>query len=240
MSAAEGRVLDALLARRLAGEPMAYLLGEREFWGRSFRVDRRVLVPRPETEHLVEAVLDLVPRRGDGLRLLDVGTGSGIVAVTLALEGAFAEVLASDLSPEALELAEENARALGAVVALRQGDLYAVLEADERVDVLVSNPPYVASEALETLGLEHEPRLALDGGPGGGTALLDRLVDGLVRHLTPGGLAFFEIGSDQGDWARRRHETTDGVELVELRRDLAGLNRIAVFRRTTTGDGDLT
>ncbi len=163
MAADAAARFEALLARRLAGEPVAYLTGEKEFWGRPFRVDRRVLIPRPETEHVVEAALaERLPERP---RLLDVGTGSGCLAVTLALELPGARVAATDLSPAALALAAANARALGAGarVSFLAADLAAGLDLGA-FDLVVSNPPYIDPAELPELSPEvcaFEPRLAL-------------------------------------------------------------------------------
>src|SRR3954471_4523721 len=140
-----------LLARRLTGEPVAYLIGEREFWGRPFAVDSRVLIPRPETEHVVEVALqERLPERP---WVLDVGTGSGILAVTLALEIPGARTVATDLSPGALAVAAQNARRLGATVRLVRTDLTAGLDL-ARFDLVVSNPPYIDPEDAPSLSPE--------------------------------------------------------------------------------------
>lgn len=176
----------ALLGRRLAGEPVAYLLGEREFYGRPFRVDRRVLVPRPETEHLVEAALDPGLDLPPDARVLDVGTGSGAIAVTLALERPRWRVAATDLSPGALAVARNNARRHGLLerlsrppgLSLAACDLATALRLDG-FDLVVSNPPYIDpadARALSPEILDHEP-------PG---ALFDPVAEGLEDGLPPG------------------------------------------------------
>ncbi|HEY4574276.1 MAG TPA: peptide chain release factor N(5)-glutamine methyltransferase, partial [Thermoanaerobaculia bacterium] len=163
-----------LLARRLTGEPVAYLLGEREFWGRPFAVDSRVLIPRPETEHIVEVALqERLPERP---WILDVGTGSGILAVTLALEIPGSRMVATDLSPGALAVAARNVRRLGARVSLVNTDLAAGLDL-ARFDLVVSNPPYIDPAEAPSLSPEvrdFEPALALFA-PGSGDSVLARL-----------------------------------------------------------------
>ena len=231
----------ALLARRLAGEPVAYLTGEREFYGRSFGVDRRVLVPRPETEHLVEAALEL-EREGrvpPDARVLDLGAGSGAVAVTLALERPRWRLVASDLSPAALAAARENARrfdlAGGGRLALVAADLTAALRL-ERFDLLVSNPPYVAVEEAAALSPEvrdFEPPAALFSPPGpdaaSGTGIAWRLLGGSSSLPLRAPLAL-EIGRGQLQAVRaaaERHGWTVRREMP----DLAGIPRVVVLVR---------
>src|ERR1700674_5912187 len=173
---------EALLARRLGGEPVAYLLGEREFYRRSFAVDERVLIPRPETEHLVEAALTLALPPAP--RILDVGTGSGCLAVTLALELTGARVVAADLSPAALAVAAGNARRHGVAgrVAAAASDLIAAFDLS-RFDLVVSNPPYVDpgdAPALSPEVCNFEPHLALFS-PDSGDAVLARLIRECAR-----------------------------------------------------------
>lgn len=225
-----------LLSRRLAGEPAAYLLGEREFYGRTFRVDRRVLIPRPETEHLVEAVLALpLPREP---RIADLGTGSGCLAVTLALELPGARIVATDLSPGALAVAAGNARRHGVAgrVAPLAADLLAPLPA-AAFHLLVSNPPYVAREEAAALSpevREFEPGLALFAG-GGGLAVLERLL-AAARELRPGAFLACEIGDGQLPDLLERLDRA-ALELVESRRDYAGKERVVVLRRRRAPGG---
>src|SRR5690349_4026028 len=162
-----------LVRRRAEGEPTAYLVGRREFFGRPFRVDPRVLVPRPETEQLVEAALAALPVGG---RALDLCTGSGCVAVSVALGREGARVVATDVSEDALAVARENATALGAVVEFATGDLWAAVHGRERFHVIASNPPYIPAKELPGLSREvrREPCIALDGGDDG-LALLRRI-----------------------------------------------------------------
>ena len=226
---AEGRFRD-LLARRLTGEPVAYLTGEREFWGRPFAVDSRVLIPRPETEHLVEVALaERLPERP---WILDVGTGSGILAVTLALEIPGARSVAADLSPGALAVAAKNVRRLGAAerVALVGTDLAAGLDL-ARFDLVVSNPPYVDHADAPTLSPEvrdFEPALALFA-PGSGDSVLARLFAQCAALRSEVRLVV-EIGFGQLD-AVRRHAEASGLELIRVREDYAGIPRVLVLRR---------
>jgi release factor glutamine methyltransferase len=190
----------ALIERRATGEPTQYLVGKREFYGRAFAVDARVLIPRPETELLVESILQAVPREGPA-RVLDVCAGSGCIAVTVAAERPAASVWATELSADAAAVARANAEALGvgSRVTVLEGDLLAPVPAGARFDVVVSNPPYVASAEIPTLSAEvqREPRLALDGGVDG-LALYRRLVEDARRVLKPGGLLALELGETQG------------------------------------------
>lgn len=230
VAAAAASRFQALLARRLRGEPVAYLLGEKEFYGRLFLVDARVLIPRPETEHMVEAALGLpLP---PAPRILDVATGSGCLAVTLALERPEARVAASDVSPAALAVAAANVRRLGAGAPLRLvcGDLAAPFDLSA-FDLVVSNPPYVDPAEAATLPAEvcnFEPHLALFS-PGRGDSTLARLLAGCAG-LRPGAFVVVEIGFGQLDQARR-HAEAAGFELREVRRDYAGIPRVLSLRR---------
>lgn len=219
-----------LLDRRLRGEPVAYLLGEREFYGRPFSVDPRVLIPRPETEHLVEAALALELPASP--RLLDLGTGSGAIAVTLALEIPGARVVATDLSLPALQVLRSNVHRHGATgrVAAVLGDLGAAFRLD-RFDLVVSNPPYVdpRSADLSPEVRDFEPHLALFA-PGSGRGVLERLLDE-ARALRPGIHLLVEIGYDQATWLRSAVAEGWHLELVEIVRDYGDIPRTAVLRR---------
>lgn len=219
-----------LLARRLTGEPVSYLFGEREFYGRTFRVDGRVLIPRPETEHVVEAALaGPLPARP---WILDVGAGSGILAVTLALEIPGSRAVTTDLSPGALAVAAGNARRLGAggrVFPVRT-DLTAGLDLS-RFDLVVSNPPYIDPADAPTLSPEvcnFEPHLALFA-PGTGDSVLARLFD-LCAGLRSGVRLIAEIGYGQLEIARR-HAASSALLLEEARPDYAGIPRVLILRR---------
>lgn len=224
------RQFDSLLARRLRGEPVAYLTGEREFYGRSFVVDPRVLIPRPETELLVDEVLrlDLDP----AARILDVGTGSGCLAVTLACERPAARVLACDLSAGALAVARHNAarHAVASRVQLVRSDLTAGIDLSS-VDLVVSNPPYVALDDAAELPIDvrdFEPASALFAGPDGLTVLA-RLLDDL-RSLRPGTPVLLEIGAGQAD-ATRELAIAHSFHVERIRPDYAGIPRVAILHR---------
>lgn len=215
------------LGRRMAGEPVAYLFGEREFYGRPFHVDPRVLVPRPETEHLIEVALglDLPPNP----RILDIGSGSGAIAVTLALEIPGARVVASDLSPAALAVTRHNARNLGATLRCVGSDLHSAQRLDT-FDLVVSNPPYIDPAAeLSPEVRDHEPGLALFADDRG-RAVLRRLL-GAALDLRPGVAMVLELGHDQSEWLTATVRATFGLVLREIRRDLAGIPRTAVVLR---------
>jgi len=217
LPAARIEAFDALLDRRSRGEPVAYLTGRKEFYSLDLEVTPDVLVPRPETEMLVDRVLELKPRR-----LLDVGTGSGCIAVACArnLEGC--DVTATDISPKALEVARGNALRHGVSVRFLEGDLYAAVPEGERFDVIASNPPYVReAEAIRVA--THEPRLALDGGPDG-LLLLARVIEGAPRFLLPGGTFLCEIGEDQESAALRL--AAGHFVSAEVACDLAGQPRL--------------
>lgn len=219
------------LTRRVAGEPVAYLLGELEFFGRPFRVDPRVLIPRPETEHLIETVLALdLPAAA---RVLDIGVGSGAIAATLTLERPGWRVFGSDLSLAALAVARINGRYLGAPVALAAGDLTAPWRLSS-CDLVVANPPYV-EHSNRTPELGHEPALALfaDDHPAGpGVAVYARLLAELAgpEGLRAGTPVVFEIGWNQQPALERLAEET-GFDVVSTVADYAGHPRTMVFLR---------
>lgn len=213
-----------LLARRAAGEPLAYLTGSRDFWSLTLKVSPAVLIPRPETELLVERALAL--RSAAEGRVADLGTGSGAVALALASERPQWHVVATDACADALAIARANAAALGlSRVQFRRGDWYQAL-LGERFDLLVSNPPYVAQDdpALRTASLGHEPPRALTPGLDA-LRSLRTLVRGAPRHLAPEGWLLLEHGATQGADVRR--ELVDaGFRHVRSHPDLAGHERI--------------
>jgi release factor glutamine methyltransferase len=215
-----------LCQRRAAGEPMAYLLGEREFYGRRFRVDRSVLIPRPETERLVEAAL-LQLQGVSAPRLIDLGTGSGCIAITLALERMEARVGATEVSEAALELARVNAGELGAQVEFLRGRWFE--PARGPFDLIVSNPPYIAAGDPHLAELGYEPREALTDG-GDGLSCLRAIIGQAQAHLAERGALLVEHGYDQGA-AVRALMRQSGFDSVATLTDLAGLDRVCVARR---------
>ncbi|KAF0814707.1 Release factor glutamine methyltransferase [Andreprevotia sp. IGB-42] len=213
---------DALAARRRAGEPVAYLVGTREFYGRDFAVSPAVLIPRPETELLVELAL---ARAGDNARVLDLGTGSGCIPVTLKLERADLLVSAVDISSDALAVAQHNARRLGAEVQFVHSDWFAAL-AGQTFSLIVSNPPYIEQHDphLAQGDLRFEPRGALTDGADG-LLHIRHIVTTCVEHLRAGGWLLFEHGYDQGGASRALLDAA-GFSEVQTWHDLAGLDRV--------------
>lgn len=212
----------ALLERRADGEPLAYLTGEKDFWTLRLKVTPAVLVPRPETELLVERCLALWP--AGHARVADLGTGSGAIALALASERPAWQVLASDVSPQALATARVNAAALGLnQIEFRLGSWFEPLRG-ERFDLLVSNPPYIAADDPHLTQLTHEPRLALTPGSDA-LACLRAIIHGAGAHLTRGGWLLLEHGATQA--TQVRHELVlAGMRHVRSHRDLAGLERM--------------
>lgn len=217
-----------LFKRRRGGEPVAYLLGEREFYGISLRVDARVLIPRPDSERLVEVALTRTRERSMRGDALDLCTGSGCVAIAFARQRPTWRVTASDISADASALARINAHRTGAIRNLRllTGSLFAPV-AGQRFDLITANPPYIATGELTTLPVDvrdFEPRLALDGGADG-LDLVRQIAEQGPQHLTAGGILAMEIGSDQGPAALAilQHH---GYRDLELARDLAGRDRV--------------
>lgn len=272
----------ACVRRRLRHEPLQYILGDVQFRTLRLHVDRRALIPRPETELLVGAVLEHLQRAAvgraqtdgpasaqtdgptgeqasgpageqtdkraggpagapAGAKILDLGTGTGAIALALLVEGEAGAAVATDISLDALALARENAESLGVAqrIELRHGDLWGCIASDERFDVVVSNPPYV--DEADAPGLapevrEWEPASALFA-PGGGMAVLERIVDGARAHLVEGGLLALELGIDQAERVAARIATLDAFEAPRIMNDLTGRPRIvrAVARRNGSG-----
>jgi release factor glutamine methyltransferase len=220
--------LRELVKRRRAREPIAYILGTREFWGRPFRVDARVLVPRPDTEALVEAALARTRGVSLSMRALDLCTGSGCVAVSMARDRPTSRVFAADVSEDALAVARENAARLGAYnVAFRRGDLYAAVDAGACFDLVTANPPYVPTREIPTLQAdvrEFEPRVALDGGDDG-LALVRRVIAGAPAHLMNGGVLAVEVGAGEAGAAAELFAGA-GFGDLEVHRDYARIERV--------------
>jgi release factor glutamine methyltransferase len=232
VTAEQGAAFDHLLARAALGEPLAYLTGRREFYGLDFFVDRRVLVPRPETELLVDFARSLRPRRA-----LDVGTGSGCIAVALAVSLPQAAITATDVSSDALEIARRNAGRHGVAgrIEFFQSDLLAAWPAaaptvEPGFDLICANLPYIDRDELRDLPVSrHEPWLALDGGRGG-LELIERLLRRAPRVLAPKAAVLLEIGASQATSAAVLARGAFPEARVTVERDLAGLDRLLVVR----------
>jgi release factor glutamine methyltransferase len=231
LTADERTKFRAFVQRRRAGTPLQHLIGEVSFFGLRFRVRRDALIPRRETEELLDRTLRLVPRDEEA-RCLDLGTGSGVIAVCLARYLPHASVTAVDISSGALGLARENALLNGVDgrVVFLESDWFQNVSGS--FDLIVSNPPYVDTEAIDKLAPEvrdHEPRVALDGGKGG-IEQIELLIAGACDHLAAGGRLLLEIGHGQGDRVRDLLMGA-GLESVDIERDLSGLERFAMARR---------
>jgi len=225
---------ETLLARRVAREPVAYITGHREFWGLEFDVNPNVLIPRPSTELIVEAALDCFPDRHAVLSLADVCTGCGCVAIAVAHERPDARVLATDISRTALAVANQNAAKhdVAARVSFREADLLG--DVDGVFDGILANPPYVfdnAGPALQPEVRNFEPAVALFGGRDG-LSLIERLVAQAPPRLRSGGYLIFEFGYGQDVEIEDFIEASPELTLVEVKKDLQGIARVAVARRT--------
>lgn len=223
------------VARRAAGEPVAYLLGRRAFYDREFSVGPGVLIPRPETEHLLEAALAFVRERADQgdpvTAAVDVGTGSGALAVTLAAHAPQTRVWATDISPQALTIARHNAERNAVHVTFLEGDLLEPLLAQGvQVDLVMANLPYIATAEMLSLEVSrYEPHLALDGGPDG-LDLIRRLLIQAPAVINPGALILLEIGADQGESAARlARDAFPGCQ-CSVMKDYAGHDRVVILR----------
>jgi release factor glutamine methyltransferase len=232
LTSAEQSRYEALISRRAAGEPLQYLTGHQEFWHSDFLVSSAVLIPRPETEHVIEVVLDLVHHfaLGPRLKIIDVGTGSGAIAITLARELPQADVHAVDLSPDALEVARTNAQRLAAEVCFGRSDVLADVERDSSYDFVVSNPPYVGlneADKVQEVVKHYEPQMAVFAGDEG-LDVIRRLIPQAQETLRPGGWLLMEIGYSQADAVRALLTAWHNVHAVP---DLAGIPRVIVARK---------
>ncbi|HNY47722.1 MAG TPA: peptide chain release factor N(5)-glutamine methyltransferase [Casimicrobium sp.] len=219
---------ESLVARRVAGEPIAYLLGEREFYGRNFRCTPAALIPRPETELLVDVALTRIAPN-ESIRILDVGTGTGCIAITLALERPHAAVTAIDISPDALALARDNAQRLGATnIDFIESNWFAAVSDSAQFDLIVSNPPYIVpGDAHLTQGdLRFEPAVALADAVDG-VESYRQLLRGAVKHLLSDGWLVVEHGYDQGESVPALFRAA-GFTQVDMLRDLADMPRVTL------------
>ena len=233
-SAGFDRALSGLIDRRARHEPVAYIVGEREFYGRPFRVTPAVLIPRPETELLVEETLATLGERAANEPLVvDVGTGSGCIAIAIALEQPAVRVVATDISDAALAVARDNAARLGASarIEFRLGSLLAGLASSP--DLIVSNPPYIGEADRASLPADvrdFEPAVALFAGLDG-LDVIREVVGAAARVLTPGGKLLLEIGADQAGAVTRLVAHTPALTLSRVRMDLQGIPRVVVAER---------
>ena len=236
----------ALITRRAAGEPTQYLTGKQEFWGLEFEVTPAVLIPRPETEHVIEVALERLGPRGikidlktgapsAPLRVADVGTGSGCIAVALAHELPHAEFLATDISAAALEVARRNALRHGVAASIRflETDLLGGALPEPPFDLIVSNPPYVARDDAASLPREvrdHEPSSALFGGPTG-IEIYTRLIEQAATLLRSRGILVLELGYGAADNVRRMFHVQQAWANISITNDLAGIPRVIAAER---------
>jgi release factor glutamine methyltransferase len=246
LDAAERGRYRELVRRRLQREPVAYLVGCKEFFSLALEVDARVLIPRAETEQVVEQALTALSPRGavsdretieegaGGRRptVVDVGTGSGAIALAVQRQRPDLRVVATDLSADALDVARQNAERLRLPIELRRGDLLSALGGETAVELIVSNPPYIATAELASLPAEvrFEPAIALDGGSRG-LEVITRLAREAADALAPGGWLILEIGHQQGPAALEVCQRLGAFEPARVTRDLAGLDRVVAARR---------
>ena len=233
---AEVTAFGRWVERRGSGEPVAYILGEKEFWSLRFEVGPEVLIPRPETECLIEEFLGFHDEPGVGLRILDIGTGSGAIAIVLALALPGARVEASDISAGALSVARRNAMAHGVAdrVGFYQGDLLGAVSGT--FDVICSNPPYIPEAQYRLLerGIrDFEPKEALVAGAEG-TDFYRRIIGEGASRLNPGGRIFLEIGEGQREAVEALFREADAYDQVAFRRDYGGIDRVASARKRET------
>lgn len=235
LDAAAAARFAELVARREQGEPVAYLLGEREFYGRRFALGPAVLIPRPETELLVDLALARLRETAGPVRVLDLGTGSGVLAVTLALEHGNARVTAVEDSAAALALARENAKNLGAAVEMLRGDWFSAL-AQRRFDLIVSNPPYIAAgdPHLTQGDLRFEPAGALTDGSADGLASIRRIIVAAPAYLEPGGWLLLEHGYDQAERVRELFHEGPWCAAISCA-DINGIERVTGAERRPDG-----
>ena len=235
LTPAQMRRMRRVIAGRKKGEPLAYLLGEAPFWGRLFKVTKDVLIPRPETERLVEETLKVIDTHYRALspRILDMGTGSGCIALSLTLERPACRMTALDVSGPALKIARKNRRILGLQkkVTWVQGRFFAPFRGKAACwDIVVSNPPYIPAGKIDRLQREvrREPRLALDGGRSGLDAV-ETLLKEAPKYLAPNGWLLLEIGDDQA--AKIRRKTYAGFGSMHFEKDLNGIERVLIAQR---------
>ncbi len=236
----EKEAIEGLVRRRLSGEPLQYILGHQEFWSVDLRVDPRVLIPRPDTEILIEQARSILSRIDSGRpsTVLEIGTGSGAIAIALAREAGRILLVATDISVEAIRLAKSNARGAGVPekVLFVAGDLFRPFrpsESGEPFDLIISNPPYIVRSEIERLDREvkdFEPVLALDGGEDG-LGFHRKIVSEGPGYLRRGGWLLLEVGQGQADAVCEIVETNRNFDSVERVKDLSGIERVVKARK---------
>lgn len=231
---------DALIERRARREPAAYILGRQEFWSRDFEVTRAVLIPRPETELIVEELLALLPVDAPALprRVADIGTGSGCLAISAAVERAYLRVVATDISRDALDVARRNAERLGVADRIEFLERAYLTGVDGPFDFILANPPYVAEKEFESLSpevREHEPASALAAGEDGLRDIREIVTLGAER-LKPGGTMFMEIGHAHAAAVEQLVAAVPALTLTRISTDLQRIPRVAIIERKITND----
>ncbi len=238
LSENELREFRRCIERRSCGEPVAYIAGRKEFWSLPFEVDSHVLIPRPETEILVEEVLKVCSgMRTGNLRILEIGTGSGAISVSLAHELKNTQIVATDISQDAINIASRNAQINNVVnqIYFLWGNLFEPVSG--KFDIIVSNPPYISKEEYDQLPTgvrDFEPELALLSGADG-TAFHREIIKAGGVHLKPGGWSFMEIGTGQKDRIEYMLNESHLYDNIAFRADYAGIERVSVARRVLTG-----
>ena len=219
-------LLEKIQSQLLVHKPTQYIIGNAEFHGHSFKVDERVLIPRPETEELVNLILS--ENQNSSLKVLDIGTGSGAIALSLAAERANWQVTASDISQDALDLAQENAEAIDVAIDFVQSDCFQAIT--EKYDIIVSNPPYISEADREEVGLNvlaSEPHLALFAEEDG-YAVYRKIAENAQKHLTEKGKIYLEIGYKQGEHVKKLFESAFPKMRIRVLQDQFGKDRMVV------------
>jgi len=223
-------LLQELIERRSKGEPVAYLIGRKEFWSLTFEVSSAVMIPRPQTETLIDGAIKVFPAESSP-SVFEIGTGSGAIAIALATELPRASIIATDVSSDALSLAEKNAASNGVrnSITFVEGDLFAAVKANQKsFDLIISNPPYIPTEEIPLLppGIrDYEPRIALDGGFDG-LEYYRQVVEQSHDYLKPGGCLILEVGNGQSQDVCTIISRTGGFSLPETLRDLSNIERV--------------
>jgi release factor glutamine methyltransferase len=226
--------LSRIMQRRKQGEPVQYITGSCEFMGLDFKVDDRVLIPRPETEILVEEAIKIVQKESKAQNILDIGTGSGNICVSLAKYLPGCKITAVDISQAAIKLARQNAwlNLVEERIEFMVSDLFAALDASSSFDMIISNPPYISTEGMKDLPAEvrYEPRLALEAGPEG-LDFYRRIIEGCPAQLKKGGMVLLEMGYNQSGAIRKIFEQSGNFKILEIIRDYRDIERVIIAQK---------